>query len=342
MTTKMQQLSQLREKLVAQLKSTELFWDRVDLGFRASVEVCAPVSITFSYEEAKEFDQLFSVGMEQPPPIYVPVTKAEQWALAEHFQAFPLTQKVSDSIYQSSKFKKVPHHGGKFTANTATDNFVDYAWYLRSQGATHTKPFSGAIKLWILSNVISAKSDKCNPPDPSKEDPSVNYGMYFPGHSLGRIQGAASCHNQSHTDYSQILQYMRDLRIDGHPFDIGTALLTAHPGIFNESLPYRITKSDRAQLPFAAPLAEASKNTQKQLSGRWEVQYPSGTETYEFNGRGVKWFDGAGKSGTGFWTEREQRIFISWAKSGSTEVWSISPSVNTTLNFCVKGTARKL
>lgn len=342
MATKHEQLGRLREKLVAQLKSAELYWERVDLGFRASVEVCAPASITVSYDEVKEFDQLFPSGMELPPPIYVPVTKAEQWSLADHFQAFPLTQKVSDSIYKSATVVKIPHHGGIFAANTPTDNFVEYAWYLSAHGASHIKPFSGAIKLWIFSNVISTKSDTCNPPAPSKEDPSVNYGMYLPSHALGRIQGAASCHNQTHTDYSQILQFMRDLRIDGHPFDMGTALATAHPSIFNESAPYRVTKSDRAQLPFAKPLADNPKNTSEQLAGRWEVQYPSGLETYEFKGRAVKWSAAGGKSGTGFWTEREQRIFISWSKSGSTEVWPIGSSVSTTLNFCVKGTARKL
>lgn len=342
MNTMENQRDELRSRLLAKLKIQELHWERVDLGYRASVEVCAPASVSVSYDEVKEFDQLFTAGGEPPPPLYIPVSKAEQWALADHFQGIPLTQRVSDSIHRSPNFVKIPHHNGDFAANTSTDNFVNYSWYLSGKGATHTRPFSGAIKLWILSNVRSVKSETCNPPDYSREDPSVNYGFYWSGHPLGRIQGAASCHRNFHTDYSQLLQFMRDLRIDGHRFDMGTALLTAHPGIFNEAAPYRMTKSDLSQLPFVKPIASTSKETLALLSGRWEVKYPSGTETYSFKGNTVDWSDASGKSGSGFWIEREQQIFISWAKSGSTEVWPLGTSVSTTLNFGTKGTARKL
>jgi len=342
MTTKKEQLDELRRRLFSRIKLDKLHWHDVDLGFRASVEVCAPVSVRPSYDEIKEFNLLFLAGKDSPPPIYVPVTKAETWELADHFKAFPLTQKVMDTIYKSSKFSKVPHHGGKFEAGEASDNFVDYSWYLYSSGGNHVKPFSGAIKLWILSNVRSVKSEKCNPPDYSKEDPSVNYGMYYPGHAKGRIQGAASCHDQRHHDYSQLLQYMRNLRIDGHPFDMGTALLTAHPGIWNEGAPYRITKSDLTYLPFVNPIGDASKRISDQMAGRWAVKYAADPETYVFKGNQVKWSDTKGQSGAGFWVERDNQIIISWMKSGSTEIWRQGPPVSATLNFGFKGQVSKI
>ena len=37
-----------------------------------------------------------------------------------------------DCIFKDPKFPKVPHHGGKYQANSESDNFVDYAWYLAS------------------------------------------------------------------------------------------------------------------------------------------------------------------------------------------------------------------
>ena len=82
MVTKKQQLDELRTRLLKQLRGTRLQWHQVELNFRASVEVCPPLSVSVSNEEVKEFDLLFPLGQDPAPPIYVPVMKLEAWELA--------------------------------------------------------------------------------------------------------------------------------------------------------------------------------------------------------------------------------------------------------------------
>ncbi len=101
-------------------------------------------------------------------------------------------------------------------------------------------------------------------------------------------QGAASCHNNAHKDYSQILQLMKNFKIYGHDFDLGAALVTAHPGVWgypNEGLPYAPTKIDKLYCPFdpafAATLYDPA--TVSALKGTWKVQYRDrDEETYVF------------------------------------------------------------
>jgi hypothetical protein len=135
---------------------------------------------------------------------------------------------------------------------------------------------------------------------------------------------------------------MRNLRIDSHPFDMGAALLTAHPGIWNEGAPYRITKSDLTYLPFAKPIGAAPKRISDQMAGQWAVKYFADPETYVFKGNEVKWSDPKGKSGTGYWVERDNQIVISWTKSGSTETWPLGAVISPTLNHGFRGTASKM
>ena len=162
-------------------------------------------------------------------------------------------------------------------------------------------------------------------------------------HNNRPIQTANSCHNQIHTDYSQILQFMRGLRVGGHPFDMGLALVTAHPGIWDEGAPYKITKSDLAYLPFEKPIGTTSKRAAELLSGQWTVDYFGSPETYSFKNQEVKWSNKQGRSGSGFWAERNNQIAISWRNSGSVETWPLSgTSISTTLNFGFRGKASKL
>jgi len=346
-------VDQLRTKLLPKLEiaiSEPAGWSVIDLsvpgGRTASVEVRSPVSITVTPSDMKGFESLIPAKHTgNLPPLYIPVTKADTWRMADGVKAFPLTRKVMHSIYQNPKVPKVPHDG-KFSAGLLSDNFVAYSIYLANNNVKPNQLFSGALKLWILSSVTSVKSAKCNPPDYSTEDPSVNYGMY---HQNKPIQGAAACHNQVHSDYSQLLQYMRKLRINGHDFDIGVALLTAHPAIWDEALPtpeflkpYRLTGSDKKQLPFAAPLGAVSKIATDRLAGAWNVKYFNDPETYTFKGNEVRWTNSRGESGKGFWTEKGNEIIISWSKSGSVERWPGSgTNISTTLNFGFEGKASK-
>jgi len=129
----------------------------------------------------------------------------------------------------------------------------------------------------------------------------------------------------------------------------GVALLTAHPAIWDEALPtpeflkpYRLTGSDKKQLPFAAPLGAVSKSATDRLAGAWNVKYFNNPETYTFKGNEVRWTNSRGESGKGFWTEKGNEIIISWSKSGSVERWpSSGTNISTTLNFGFEGKASK-
>jgi hypothetical protein len=343
----------LRRKLLPRVESAisdRAGWSIIDLsvpgGRTASVEVRAPVSVTVTANDMKGFETLIPAGYSGAlPPLFVPVTKLDTWQMAAGAKAFPLTRKVVLSIYKNSEVVKIPHDG-TYSAGYLSDNFVAYSIYLAKNNVKPNQLFSGALKLWILSSVTSDKGLHCNPPDYSKEDPSVNYGMY---HQNKPIQGAAACHNQEHSDYSQLLQYMRKFRVNGHEVDIGTSLLTAHPAIWDEALPslqflkpYRLTDSDKKHLPFVAPLGAVSKSATDRLTGAWKVKYFNEPETYTFKGNEVRWTNSRGESGKGFWIEKGNQIIISWSKSGSVERWPGSGTdISTTLNFGFEGKASK-
>lgn len=344
------QVHKLRKEIYPKLKTATLSWQQVDLGFHATVEVCVPVSVTVDFKAdladvKKDYSLLFTAPTGTSPPLYLPVTKKETWEMAQNFKAFPLTRKALDSTYKDPSVTTIPFHQGKFSAGLESDNFVKYSEYLTANGADPKKLFSGAIKLWILSNVKSAKTAQCPGPGDQSEDPSVNYGMYHPAANQGRFQGAASCHDQGHHDYSQILQLMKNFKLYGRDFDLGTALVTAHPGIWDEANPYKPWASDAKYLPFALPLATNPKTTTDFLAGKWTVQYMGyDEETYVFKGNQVSWSDKSGGSGTGFWAEKTRQIVISWRNTGSTEVWPVGETTTMPimLNFFVKGEATKI
>jgi hypothetical protein len=340
------QVRKLRAELYPKLKGTTLQWQTVDLGFNATVEVCVPASVTVEYADVTKYNLLFTAKSGTSPPLFLPVTKKETWEMAQYFKAFPLTSKVMDSTYSDKSVTTVAFHGGKFTAGAETDNFVNYSDYLASKGADAKKLFSGAVKLWILSNVQPGRTPSCPGSADPKEDPSVNYGMYnpTPQSPVHPIQGAAACHDQNHHDYSQILQLMKNFKLYGHDFDIGTALLTAHPGIWREGAPYAPTSSDKKYLPFPPPLGTNPKSTADSLAGKWTVNYTGYDEdTYVFKGNKVSWSDKSGGSGDGFWIEKNGEVTISWRKTGSIEVWPTGDPqpLDVTLNYIVKGKATK-
>src|SRR5262245_25764569 len=156
------EIKALQAELYPQLKGASLHWQTVDLGFRATVEVCVPASITVNNAILAKYIHLGVIqATGTSPPLYLPVTKLQTWEMAPQHRAFPLTTKVSDSVYKDKGVTVVPFHMGKFAAGEESDNFIKYADYLAANGASPTKLFSGAIKLWILSNVKSQKTPNC-------------------------------------------------------------------------------------------------------------------------------------------------------------------------------------
>jgi hypothetical protein len=226
-------------KLIARLmamSADDLAWHtiKLDMGQATSsgwtVEVCSPV---------------FLDGY------YVPVTAADAWKLARSFGAFPLTRAVADQAHNYvlanygsdyaidftpiSALPRLP--GYKDALNPPLHEFQVY-WdssflkptkymtdpNVQEKGVDQGPLVSGSHKLWVLSNW---RSDYAN--DMPR---AVNYGFYAKANSgtkqvklAGRgpyldrkwyaDQTLGNKHNSLHWDYSQLLQLMRNLRIQG-------------------------------------------------------------------------------------------------------------------------------
>jgi hypothetical protein len=306
------QLWKLREELLPRVKTDGLKWHEVDLGFRAKVKVCSPASVRVTYNDVKHHKLLF----EKPPfddpergfRLFVPVTKLDTWKLAQYFEAYPLTKAVSDRAHNradTKRDKKAPEYSAGIRKYCY--DFVGYSLtWLNKVGYRHSHNAhlaSGAHKLWIMSNTVSARSPDC-PGAPPGQDPSVNYGFYDSDKATGVWQSPASCHNQDHWDYSQLLQLMTDFRVNDRPVSMTRALLTGHPAVWDVERPrsrvpndqeavdskylghtdtgvcYKPKTIDQQYLGFSGlDITSHSHSAPNWLNGWWKVTYWNNTKT---------------------------------------------------------------
>lgn len=205
------QLTQRRTTLVAGITGADLYWHDVPLRDGFKIKVSSPV---------------FKDG------VFVPVTAAETMALARRLQVFPLSRAVMDQAHNFANQVPKP---------ASPDSLYDYVTYTQRLRAT---PYvtqygyalsSGAHKLWVVS----------------ARGPVINYGFYIPrargelvrcGPNLDPkqnvIQGLGAAHNAQHWDYSQLLQFMSNLRdASGQAVDLRQALLDKNPAVWDEAAP---------------------------------------------------------------------------------------------------------
>jgi hypothetical protein len=176
---------------------------------------------------------------------FIPVTARETWNLAAKFDVLPLTRAVADqqlneAADRSQFIEFIPQ-----PPRTHLFAFDEYAEKLKGTkyvSSFGTGPVSGSHKLWLLS--AHATDQK-----------PVNYGFYHHGKRLPGSQGDPGKYLYSaysvvnglirahewnrHWDYSQLLQFMKDLRDkDDKPLDLRQVLTdndhSARPWVWDE------------------------------------------------------------------------------------------------------------
>lgn len=216
-------LTALRKLLKDSLLAEDLHWFTLDLkkGQRASraeytVKVCSPV---------------FIAGY------FVPVTARETWDLAAKYDVLPLTRAVADQQVNEAADRSQFIEFISQPYDTHLPAFDEYAEKLKATkyaSASGTSPVSGSHKLWLLSSRAT-------------DQKPVNYGFHHHGKRLpgsdgnpGKylyssysvVNGLIRAHNWPHWwDYSQLLQFMKDLRDkDGKVLNLRQVLIDKdHP-----------------------------------------------------------------------------------------------------------------
>jgi hypothetical protein len=221
-------------------------------------------------------------------------------------------------------------------------DFVTYSLnWLSKYGDTSHRLASGAHKLWLLSN-----TDYCAPSFGPSFPFIVNYGFYKTSKSSGGVeQFLGSCHPDHHWDYSQLLQLMKGLKINGLKSSMARALLSGHPGVWggDTGYVYERKKADGQLLGFDGNF---KRDPPRWLQGWWKVTYWNGTKTeyYHFPSRGrkVQWSYTApkkaggimlGATGAGYWIIKNTRLTISWKNTGSFDTWDFSDIVEVYVNM---------
>ena len=179
--------------------------------------------------------------------VFIPVTAKETFDLAKAWDCMPLTRAVSDRCHNEAVAK-----GTAFGLPSWKWDITDFDGYSKAISPTYgaketTSILSGAHKVWVLSTMKSKFSSKPK---------AVNYGFHYKGaptqgpsgatlqRGFAVTQALGTAHDGGHWDYSQMLQVMWGLEVDGTMLDLRTELLAGNPAIWDES-----TKLSAGDLP---------------------------------------------------------------------------------------------
>jgi len=159
---------------------------------------------------------------------FIPVTADETFCIASKWRLFPLTSAVMDQTAFTSNYVS-----RKIMSNQVPEiyDFETYSKYLK--GTLYARAVCvGAHKVWV----ISGKGRR------------INYGFHFReagrtsnkyyGNGWRVIQSEGSYHegDQCHWDYSQLLQFMRNLKTkSGKVLDIGSEIKAKNPALWYPS-----------------------------------------------------------------------------------------------------------
>jgi hypothetical protein len=235
-------LGSLRLALLKRFTKTDLCWIDVPLRGGFTIKVCSPVRLKVSQQELQPVARY----LDGPIPagglyLYVPVDANETNAFALKWNVLPLTRAVADQAHNAAVYVKKPEWPPPKDAKRRMYDFVGYSQKLQQQRGypLHhgVRLVSGAHKLWVMS----------------AKGPVINHGFHAPV-SVCRtipgllcvpnpvldapfvaIQNISAKHNARHWDYSQLLQFMTDLRNEkGEPVDLCGALLNGHAAVWDE------------------------------------------------------------------------------------------------------------
>jgi hypothetical protein len=185
------------------------------------IDVSEPLFASVTKEQAQDLSILSG-------DFFVPVTKDDTWRIAKANNAFPLTRAVADQAHNQAIAKGT---AVEFVGSAPLEDFEKFSKELCGKGSA---PFgrdiyrkkrglelvSGANKLWVLSAATSTASTR-----------AINFGAYVnrpltdfeKKHGAGPggpylasgwnvVQACHGAHNGQYSDYSQLLQLMKNLR----------------------------------------------------------------------------------------------------------------------------------
>ncbi|MEJ2457644.1 MAG: peptidoglycan recognition family protein [Novosphingobium sp.] len=209
-----------RKELVGRVRASDLDWIRIPLSGGHSIEVCAPV---------------------RKSNLYVPVTAGETYRLARRFGVFPLSRAVFDQAHNARQM------GAKPKSPSNLLDFITYSQRMRESFGDYygVTILSGAHKLWVVSSLGTIVNYGFHR-RPIAGEP-FRGGRYLDRNRFNVVQGLGTWHaNQpGHWDYSQMLQFMKNLRDpNGRSMDLRQSLLDGHPAVWDEP-----RKPSPSQLP---------------------------------------------------------------------------------------------
>jgi len=322
-------------------KAADFRWIEVKLPkYEAAIEVCSPVLLPATLAQVRSFSQLAAAlpaSPGDPLRFYVPFTAQETMELAKAHSAWPLTRAVAHQVHASPDVARFPRNQNQSAAvSDQAYDFLQCTKYLEDKYVPNhgKKLVSGAHKLWILSNKKYSTNHGFYIDRDAKK--GVNPGKASLDPRFDTIQNLGPEHDEEHWDYSQLLQLMRNLRVRGQSLDIGDAVLTGHPAVWDEEAPLVVTPKLQKNLPLAS-VAAAQVTASAQLAGWWTVQYFGRTEFYLFPKKAplnaVTWTTKkpaskdapmSAPAGTGHWIVKDNKLVISWASTGSVDRWDLS------------------
>ena len=210
-------------------------WRKISLKNGHSVQVSFPVRVAHVGTMQKNADGIYELSHTY---LFVPVTAAEQQAICKLHGYIPLTRAVADQCLNDAKrsatyvpFQGQYPHMADFELFSALLESKGYGGNPQGWGY-------GAHKLWLLSR---------HPSKPDQGKGAVNYGFYGPPGSVrfGHPnldapteieQDLGGRHNDTHWDYSQLLQVMKELKDkDGKSLDLRAELLAGNPAVWDEA-----------------------------------------------------------------------------------------------------------
>jgi hypothetical protein len=267
------ELARLRLALLSRLTPFDLSWIAVPLRGGFTINVCSPVRVRVNAQDLQPVAKYLDGSVPDGPfYLYPPVNANETYRLALQWNVFPLTRAVFDQAFNVSVYVRRVPWPPQTDARRMYD-FVGYSQKLHRQldYLLHhgVRMVAGAHKLWVLS----------------ARGPTVNHGFHalinecakaintcVPGPLLDKrfaaIQDLGTRHDASHWDYSQLLQFMTDLRdSSGRSVDLRGALLSGNPAVWDEQ-PAMLPE---ARLPSAAKGARAAARVPRLGSGNYEI-----------------------------------------------------------------------
>jgi hypothetical protein len=223
-----------RDELLKKIDGVSLNWVSVNLKWvddnkvtqTGKIKVCSPVFVQAADPQTGLLRYY-----------YVPVTAAETYWFARHFQAYPLTRSVVRQVHYQTTLQMgrpaldASKPGEGYDLDTSSRFYTSHYY-------AHNVPnqiVSGGHKLWILS----------------AKRMSINHGFYVqtaPGAKTFRVMNdLGAFHDENHWDYSQLLQLMKDLTDSnnqpmkdstGAPLTLLQALKGKHKAIWDEPDPW--------------------------------------------------------------------------------------------------------